>query len=867
MQPNDLQYFLTLNDKDYKLPHAPDGWDESAFGWKIVEKYWGLFREFTLPFSFVLDGAYILRNIFYKHGTSGKSTFRVELLNRSTWEYEEIFSGDVDFSTFQDSLNKVEVSIVNGGVSKKLKAYENVEYEFDCDDFQVRIPAMDAVDWVVYDLFKRGGMTTGSYIPNFDIKSDNVDFYRVEFKDGEYSPVSEPSQSSDEWFAKGVSNRIVTIRGSGEYFFQGDLTSDEKTEYEFRVVRENGNTVATIFDTKKARTRPFQSDFYPETFTFETSFNISVGEKLYFFAAHTNGRRGIFDIGSTNIIVSYTEQIGSTIVKAKRPFELFKELVSEMTDGEFSVKSSLLETQWNNLVIVSGDSIRGEVAPIIKTSFSKFYKAIDAVLNVGMCEENGQLVLEQKEYMMPLFMLADIGEVASAEFSPDSSNLFSNIKAGYIPDDYEVERGREEFNSEQNWTTELDRSVKTLDLVSGYSADQHGIEKLRLTSILENNTSTDKKNDNKIYFLHVEKEPLPLEGGLEFTAIGGNQVVIDGDYEYLVGNTVFIEGKRYTVIDKSVTGATGVNVVPNPYFQNRSGGVIQDWYTILGESVPSSKWINETRGLDVGNELIGPIVTIDSSKKHIISYSSNGSYRLGTVFFELFNGATNVGSVKFDAGYYNYQEFIADGITHFYLRVHDGGGVLGVSCSELSKTILTLTPYDFETGDTGILYLGGQVYDVLGADQYAYISGISTRSSSYNLDITPKKNLLRHGNYLKSMQNGNGYIRFASADKNAEFSTIDWTGKFIKENEDIYLPDVQGQLFTPILAKIRTKIPFNFHKIMNTSTRGYIEFSYLGNKYRGFPIEVSQDVARNSERELTLRLTANSNISRLIRKN
>lgn len=55
------------------LEFSPDGWQDISIQNTRNKKYWGVDRTITIPYSFVEDGAGVLKSIFYKYGIEAKS--------------------------------------------------------------------------------------------------------------------------------------------------------------------------------------------------------------------------------------------------------------------------------------------------------------------------------------------------------------------------------------------------------------------------------------------------------------------------------------------------------------------------------------------------------------------------------------------------------------------------------------------------------------------------------------------------------------------------------------------------------------------------------------------------------------------------
>src|SRR5687768_11509316 len=108
------------------LEFSPDGWSDTLVEWGRNIKYLGLFRDFSVPLNFVRDGAKILRHIKWTVGMEAIRYLAISKLNRTIFPdtYDHWYTGEFDFSKFKQKKNGVDIQLVEGGLSKLLKAYE-----------------------------------------------------------------------------------------------------------------------------------------------------------------------------------------------------------------------------------------------------------------------------------------------------------------------------------------------------------------------------------------------------------------------------------------------------------------------------------------------------------------------------------------------------------------------------------------------------------------------------------------------------------------------------------------------------------------------------------------------------------------------
>lgn len=164
-------------------------------------------------------------------------------------------------------------------------------------------------------------------------------------------------------------------------------------------------------------------------------------------------------------------------------------------------------------------------------------------------------------------------------------------------------------------------------------------------------------------------------------------------------------------------------------------------------------------------------------------------------------------------------------------------------------------------------YLDGELYRPILGSSYQSVTGLpsdAAANTAYNLAITPKKNLLRHGAYLRSIMDkmDNYYVNFGSAEKNADLRTV-INSVGVKENESILVASLPEKYFIPHIATIKCKLPFGARRLFDTNPFGYVSFIWKDVKLKGYILEASVDIARNVEQEFQLLLTPDNNLLKL----
>lgn len=158
-------------------------------------------------------------------------------------------------------------------------------------------------------------------------------------------------------------------------------------------------------------------------------------------------------------------------------------------------------------------------------------------------------------------------------------------------------------------------------------------------------------------------------------------------------------------------------------------------------------------------------------------------------------------------------------------------------------------------------------------DTYDSITGVFDPASVYNVEISPKRNLLRHGNFIRGglYFEQAGYITFQGSDKNADLETVQNATVIspeirIKESADVRISTLDSPLFIPLEFTVESPSPAGIADIMENTPTEQFSFIYRDMTYYGFPLEVQVQPADNAPQETRLLLSPNNNIEALIHR-
>ena len=137
---------------------------------------------------------------------------------------------------------------------------------------------------------------------------------------------------------------------------------------------------------------------------------------------------------------------------------------------------------------------------------------------------------------------------------------------------------------------------------------------------------------------------------------------------------------------------------------------------------------------------------------------------------------------------------------------------------------------------------------------YDSVAGVPDDAEIYNVeDLTPKRMLLKHAPYLRSLLHFQTLerIEFNTADRNKELVT-ELAGTTISEKASVRVDTLGNPLFYPYIFSFKTRVPDTFMSIFNNAINGHIAFRYNGFQLYGFPIQLTAKPDLNEAQEWKL---------------
>jgi hypothetical protein len=501
------------------LRNTPDGWRNLIVSWQRDLTKHGVIRSFTTPLGFVNDAAHILRDNVYRYGFERKLYFLIQQLTPEVDEtffrliYRYLYKGELDLSTFKDEDTRVTCGIMEGGLSKLLKANEGTTYEipFDDDAINVKMDGIYLSQNAKYDITPLKDTSDGFPNSNKDLKTLNISLINKEGTasgialfdqtneqiDGSVSTLEYMAQSSN-YFAVNNNQETINLHISGTMRFRctfklGSISFSSD-------IKKNDDTQFVIFNNVAL------NDDQEYTQDFDFTIPLGPGEKLFWFSFF-NTTSPVLEtarieyLESDLVLMDFTSRKDTTYVKAFKPFDLFKKLVERITGRATDAESTLLQNE-SNLTITCGDAIRGIEGAKVKTSLNQLFEHCSVAHFAGMGIEGDKIKIEKRSHYFNTENPIDLGSVSKMKKSFATDIMGNTFKIGWPDPAAEDVNGKRSFNGSNLYSSQITRVAKELIFISAYSADPYEIEITRIN--LEGKETTDSSTDNKNYVINVD---------------------------------------------------------------------------------------------------------------------------------------------------------------------------------------------------------------------------------------------------------------------------------------------------------------------------------------------------------------------------
>jgi len=525
------------------LVNSPMGWADISILWERNAVGWANIRNFSLPLGFVGDGAKILRNDMYKYNIDRELYLIIKVLTVETDTsfykiyYKHLYKGQFDFSTFDDDPgdSKVTLTIMEGGVSKLVKANQNTQFfiPFDNDAVNVLMDGLkffEKADYINAAIEAPHG-DGFHFLPvtfiNSETNNPNLAFFSQQYD----APPSDPDiyQTSQNYFL--FSKVPTNIRIKGQII----LDMKDNTFYHLQIPGH--------FDSGDITASGIQ------TINIDVSFTTLNNEKLFMTATKLDSS---IQYIQSSLQITFDFTYPTTTVKAFKPYHLFVKICAKLGIPETKIQANFLKTC--TFFATSGDGLRGLTGTGVTTSYTDFCKAYDIYTFAGYGAQADKVVFDDRLNFFKVDNPVNLGSVKNFNPKPATDMIYSSIKIGHAEQNIQDVNGKYDFNGYHIYTTPVKAGGgKQLDMQSRYKAGPYEIESVRLN--LANKNTTDAEQDKDVFILDCKLNQDSATATVSFNQ-SLNIIAIPNGVQIFSGQTIKITGSAnndgiYTVVSNA----------------------------------------------------------------------------------------------------------------------------------------------------------------------------------------------------------------------------------------------------------------------------------------------------------------------------
>jgi hypothetical protein len=831
------------------LKHLPQGWFDQSVGFARNGKYEGLMRNYSQQFNFYGDTAKLLRTLIYaNNGVTSPIQLVVNKYNASNGIYEGYYKGELNIQRQEDdAMGGVKVGLLEGGLSKLIKTYENTVIEIPCSDKNSDAFLVQMEGYLFHAIFSYAFVPTIAATNAFAVsivflhqQGNDVGVLKGDQKYEDYSP----------------SNRSSYIINSNNYLWQAtqDATINVSQTFGSANITASGSaTHGNLFLITSAGLKVdiINGAISPGSITIPPGLSIFVGagEKLFILFEGSGLSNLAF---SGNFQFDFNSSFQDTYCYFIKPYDVLKYMLRTICQlaktpnysYNYQLESNLLNS-FSHLALTCGMALRQEENAVIKTSLSEFFDSYNAILSASLgikTDRKGNDVLFF-ESLNDVYNSSDapvnIGEVTELKTIFNPELIPESIEVGYEEKKYDEKQGNQEFNTTSKFKaphTAFTNEKKSVKWVSKYRADMFGEEYARY--LVSTSNTANNSSDNDVFIANID-----------YNKLGAEYVTIESSTKFPI---------RANSNDK-ILSQPDLDIITGPSFKSN--------FKCITNISPNDtiQYIGSSDQIITLNYSI--VFVYNNTNKNVFNKNPLGANMAFTLLVDNKTYLTPI-TMFCPTGHpvqvnFNVPNLILSSANQTRITV-----LIDVDSQNQSLPLYYWLIVDAQaSAKVSFLVPNAQTVYSLRKETYTAISGLLNAGTAYNIeDLTPKRMLKRHSGEIKGwfFNYLSGDLHFQSSDKNNQLSTKDSNGITVIENADERINDLPGApLYYPIEFEFKTQIPATFNQIFNKVKNALIKFTYLGQELYGFPIEVKCKPSLNEAQQWKLRCSPLTDITAL----
>lgn len=356
-------YFDIRGIETDELPNAPTGWRELLIEYSRSKTYGALLRNITgqLDFASRTKGAYLLRREYAKYRLLARINLRINEDTRKPYNtYENIYTGQIDFSKKIDRQASFTVNAKSLDFSQNIDAYDSQQFQISlADGINLELPGIALAE--IANLLPSGppdGAIHSDYFPPVQVVNNTQNSIAPSVQSVPYVQLRNPDFSTQ-------TNWVFDCQYTGKLQISNNIAFTVFNDFgvkhlRLKIVDQTGATIISIYDDSVGGETSL-------SYTFNSVISVTRGQKLFLYMQQVDAETintGI-TITSGQIDFSYNTITPPTMCQAITGVQLFARLLQAMNINQDSspnlpvtYQSFLLSGALAPLVFSCSDSIR-----------------------------------------------------------------------------------------------------------------------------------------------------------------------------------------------------------------------------------------------------------------------------------------------------------------------------------------------------------------------------------------------------------------------------------------------------------------------------------------------------------------------------
>lgn len=466
-------------------------WDDVTISLNRSD-YTGVVRAISTKFEFVGETKSKIDAYYEEYYLGTQIRINVYQINER-WGYDLIFQGDLDFSTLEKSEYVLSINAKDNTLSSAIKANKSTKFDIPTADVRAdkklkydRINILNRVQWTTDDANEETNEPykfrltqdipdVGTYYIPIPLAYMASETYRCPF---EYRDQAQELIKKTELDFTNMPG-IVKVHGSEPFRLNVNFNLSVKNKPQGTLSIILGKINAPIASKTIIMGEQYSINFNAPIVNGQGVYGLYLKlEKVsqetelleidYFAPAEKNG---YFTRGS----IAYAECFGKGKETEFNCIDIPK-LANTLVRKIYPNASVEIDTLPTQCILVSGEDMRELNNAKISTSFSEFSTFIETCFGFTYTINDNIIRFGKREDLFSRAVVKEVTSYSELNFSQDTSLMYSRVKVGYNKQEYSNANGRNEFNQSIEYSTDVNLTNNTLELISPYRADGYGFE-------------------------------------------------------------------------------------------------------------------------------------------------------------------------------------------------------------------------------------------------------------------------------------------------------------------------------------------------------------------------------------------------------